>query len=176
MKFYLITCIILFHSMAKFPFTMIFEFDIHSEPQTLRNFANANNILASKDEDGDEYFDYNLMFSILSNTSKFKITELGTVTESVYTPISQLKVGHVVKLQFTPNSQKYIEYYEEQNVMGRIFFIDVENDDGLIYYDKTNENGEHVRVILSFNRPYCSYFGTSKGYDHVISKITMKVQ
>jgi hypothetical protein len=154
-------------------FSMIHQFDIHSEPQTLNNFASAHNILIYKNESGDDQFDYNVMFSFLSDTSKFKKTELGSVIESIYTSISELKVGDIVKLQFTPNSQKYIEYYEEQNVMGRVFFIDVENDDALIYYDKTNENGEQVRVILSFNRPYCSYFGTARGYNHSILKITM---
>lgn len=164
----------IFHIMIKL--SMIYEFDIHSEPQTLKNFANAHNISIDKNENGDEYFDYNLMFSsVLRDISKFKKTKMGRIIESICTPISRLKIGNVVKLQFIPNSQKYIDYYEEQNVIGRVFFIDVENDDALIYYDKTNENGENVRVVLSFNRPYCSYFGTSRGYDHIISKVTMKV-
>ncbi len=150
---------------------MIYEFDVCSEPQTLENFVKT--FQTGIDGGGTTDF-YSLCRDVL-NESKFKQTKIGTVIELIHTSIRNLKCGHIVKLDFIPNSQDYIDYYEEQNVIGRVFFIDVENDDALVYHDKINENGEHVRVVKSFNRPYCSYFGTTRGYDYIVSKLTMKV-
>jgi hypothetical protein len=82
--------------------------------------------------------------------------------QTEYVSMDELKIGHEVYVQYMPMSQKYIDYYDEQNVCGKVIFIDVENDDALLIFDS---GGEHVtRRIMSINRDYCSYYGDSRGY------------
>ena len=83
---------------------------------------------------------------------------------------NDVQIGDFISVEYFPYSQKYLEHYNEQNVIGKVFFIDYANHDMLLVYDKICKNGSIKRTIGSFNRWGCSYFGDTKGYSSSISK------
>lgn len=147
------------------------RFDIYSEDKVLTKFYNEHQINVTE----ENLRDFSTNFSPLIEKLNLKSTPMNKDYKQKYISINNLKIGDVVKLSFIPKSQKYIEYYEEQNVSGRVFFIDKENDDAFLYRDEIDlESGQHIRIIQSFNREYCSYYGTTRGYSHLIHKLTVK--
>ena len=76
--------------------------------------------------------------------------------------LKDLKIGDEIYVQYLPMSQKYIDYYDEQNICGKVFFIDVDNDDAFLFVDSDSEDVS--RKIMSINREYCSYYGDTRGY------------
>jgi hypothetical protein len=108
----------------------------------------------------DDLFDYNRYEKTYMNKDMFNNnTPVYDITSSL--------IGRTIFVVYYPYSQKYIEYYDEQEVMGKIFFVDEINKDIFMYYDKIVDDNS-VRVIKSLNRDYCSYYGDVRGYDFSI--------
>ncbi len=68
-------------------------------------------------------------------------------------------IGSYITISYTPLSQKYIDYYDEEKIEGILFFITDSKEDGFVFL----ENGD-TYIISSIIKPFCSYYGDSKGY------------
>jgi len=73
-----------------------------------------------------------------------------------------IKLNDIVDVVYLPYSQKYMEYCDSQAACGKIFYIDEENGNGLMYYDDINSSTRFVKTIEIGN---LSFSGLSKGYD-----------
>lgn len=78
------------------------------------------------------------------------------------------KIGDIVNVTYTPESQKYIEYYQEQAFTGRIIFIDDKNDNAFLM--SINNEKNHV-IVKSLTREGCHYLGMTPGYSYFIEYI-----
>lgn len=72
--------------------------------------------------------------------------------------------GDIINLTYTPNSQKYIEYYDAYTCTGRVIFIDNKNDNLFIVVD--TDTGY---IIKTLEREGCHYFGMTRGYGYLIT-------
>jgi hypothetical protein len=146
-----------------------YHFDINSEDATLQKFYREHSVAVNE----ESFRDFNKTLVPLLEKLNLEKTEISESDESNESNgPNGIKIGDIVKLEFIPQSQKYISYYSEQNVCGRIIFIDEENDDALIYRDMFDrKNNKNIRTVQSFNREYCSYYGTTRGYDHIVRKM-----
>jgi hypothetical protein len=87
---------------------------------------------------------------------------------------NKFRIGDMISIKYLPDSQKYIEHYENESFQGVIIFTDDDNNN--IFLIKTEfENKENIKnkriVIKSLERENCHYFGMSRGYIHLIEKI-----
>jgi hypothetical protein len=73
-------------------------------------------------------------------------------------------IGDIVKVSYIPESQKYIDYYQEQAFVGRIIFVDNENDNAFF----VTMDEPHTITIKSLLREGCHYFGMTLGYSYHI--------
>lgn len=136
--------------------------DIHSSPETIRKICDKLNISsdASYEEIFAGYFE-TFEFPI------FEITKSMLKDDIKYIAFSDIKLGDNVIINYMPFSQKYIEYYDEQKVYGKVFFIDNDANDVLMYHD--TKDGETItRHITSAERLFCSYYGDTRGYDYCV--------
>lgn len=74
-------------------------------------------------------------------------------------------IGDIVKVTYTPESQKYIDYYQEQSFLGRIIFIDDKCENA--FFIVINSDTKNT-VVKSLEREGCHYFGMSPGYSYFI--------
>jgi len=79
----------------------------------------------------------------------------------------QHAVGDLVTVSYSPLSQRYTEYYDEQTFKGYIFFVDNENDTMFLFNILSDGIATH-----SLERDGCHYMGMSRGYTHYIHKET----
>lgn len=119
----------------------------------------------------NESNNHNLLKHI-SKVNNFKTTKLSYLDnhklDNKFSKISDLKIGDTVEISFVPFSQKYLDYYENEKFRGRIFYINNEFDDMLLYYD----NDDSKRIIKSVYVDGCSYgFDNSLGYFLSIKKL-----
>jgi len=68
-------------------------------------------------------------------------------------------IGSYITISYTPLSQKYIDYYDEEKIEGVLFFITDSKEDGFVFL----EDGD-TYIISSIVKQFCSYYGDSKGY------------
>jgi len=151
---------------------MHFIFDICSTYETLSKFCDQYELNIRDTYDNifqtffhncstcptDAYVELNKLFP---NITKYYHRTSFEQTKDV--SIDELRIGHEVCVRYMPMSQKYIDYYDEQNICGKVIFIDTENDDALLILDTDDEH--RTRKIMSINREYCSYYGISRGYN-----------
>lgn len=142
-----------------------FEFDICSSKKSIGEYLKR------------EYLDeeYKNIFENLLDVAKYPIVscfEEHTFGDE-YTRISDVKNGDVIFVKYYPYSQKYIDYYQQQ-IWGKVFFIDVKNDNIFMYYDTYRKSKKkYIRTICSMERDGCSYFGDNRSYDYSIVKQTL---
>ena len=99
--------------------------------------------------------------------------EILNTMELINISFSEIKIGDIIKVSYLPYSQKYIEQYNEQ--IGRIFFVDYESNNALLYVDKFDEfTNTYTRLISSVEKNYCSYLGDTRGYDIFFGKCIQK--
>lgn len=82
---------------------------------------------------------------------------------------TNIKIGDVLRVAYVPFSQRFIEYYESQNVMGYVFYVNMLLDNMFMFYVK-HEDDKKILVITSLERESCSYLGDSRGYVPLIYK------
>lgn len=116
-----------------------------------------------------------------------KINNNIKTNESLY----DVKINDIISINYYPLSQKYIDYYNEQSITGKVIFIDKDNDN-LFVLESTSKEVNHLGndnkdssyitsldkldndtkyIFKSLEREGCSYLGTSRGYDFTINKI-----
>ena len=135
------------------------QFDIRSE-HIITIYANDNNKKLTDD--------LQIIFSSLFDKDKYEDCPIPSSSATKHIEnIDSTYIGQIIKVLYYPYSQKYIDYYEEQHVMGKIFFVDELTKDALMYYDEF-QDGKLVRIIKSISRDHCSYYGDSRGYDYAI--------
>lgn len=106
---------------------------------------------------------------IVENTEYFKYAESDC---SILTTIDNIKINDVIHVKYIPCSQKYIDYYDQQDIKGRVVYIDKENDDAILYHDisvfdvDTNEKTIHT-YIMSIKRQGCGYYGDDCYYKSI---------
>jgi len=74
-------------------------------------------------------------------------------------------VGDLVTVCYSPLSQRYTEYYDEQTFKGYIFFVDNHNDTMFLFNIMPDGLATH-----SLERDGCHYMGMSRGYTYYIGK------
>jgi hypothetical protein len=138
---------------------MDIKYDICSS-QLVNNFKYNNSYnLDNLDNLFNQFFDkYNYDLCIVDHNDSKKIATL-----------DECHIGDIIKITYIPFSQKYMDYYDSHYVCGKIIYIDLINDDALIYRDEFID-GRYIRHIMSISRLGCSYYGDSKAYDYFIYK------
>ena len=132
----------------------MYKFDVCSSEQFITKLCTIHNINKS------HKLDKILEQFMLSNP--IKLTETKYDGKMEYARLNELKVGDIVRIEYIPASQKYIDYYTD--IIGQVIYIDVDNDDMLI----ANISGD-TTTIYSMEREHCSYYGDTRGYDYVIN-------
>lgn len=85
--------------------------------------------------------------------------------------LSDLQIGDIVRVSYYPDSQKYVEYYDEQKFDGKCLFVDVPNDNA--FFEVINQNDQNdqaglIRTFKSLEREGCHYFGMARSYYYSI--------
>jgi hypothetical protein len=77
-------------------------------------------------------------------------------------------IGDVIKTIYYPYSQRYFDVLNEQQVIGKVFYIHTENNvfNALVY----NDDICGCRNIQSTMRDHVSYYGDTPGFDIVYYK------
>lgn len=134
---------------------MIIKTNIFDDSNMIENFIQDNDL--SDCNIFEEYFE--------SNNEPI----INTVNNCQYDNIGycDLQVGDIIDIEYIPNSQKYIPYYENNNTYGRVFYLHGFN--GLLYHD-SYDNGILTRYIDSIEKEYCSYYGDTFGYGFFIRR------
>ena len=153
------------------------EFDICMSSKSIDIFLSSKEKEKEKDDINKEKDDvnkykYDQIFEELLNIEKYplmcNLKNIKSQKNSI--PLSSINIGDIISLEFMPYSQKYIDFYD-QNIGGKVFFIDVKNDNAFMYYDTYRKSKKkHIRTICSIERDWCSYFGDSRGYAFFIYK------
>ena len=138
--------------------THILHTDIESNSSTIEKLLKHFNV--------EKYED--LFAIIIKQTEHFKYDESLRI-KSI--ELKKIQIGDVICVKYTPCSQKYIDYYDEQDVKGKVFFVDIENNDVLVYrdmtcYDENNNISIHT-YVKSMKRLGCGYFGTKDYYENI---------
>jgi hypothetical protein len=84
----------------------------------------------------------------------------------------EYKLGESVNIEYSPFSQKYLDYYDGKAFTGIIIFVDVETENMLLIELPKNplklEKDEHKFVIKSLEQDGCDFLGLHKGYCYTI--------
>jgi hypothetical protein len=117
-------------------------------------------LYGSDDEDDDEKT-WSKMITLLPKIyTTHSWTEL--VKKSEY--VSGMRIGDIVNISHIPNSQKYLDYYEQYGInKGLVLFVDSVNNDAII----ATKSADGIK-FQSFVREGCHYFGMSRGYESVV--------
>ena len=112
----------------------------------------------------------------LNNTWKIKVGETQTHksinnTDNNYLTLNDIHVGDIISVNYTPSSQRYIEYYDDLNITkGIVLFIDIENDNAIILIETKRRNSSNTWTIKSLTREGCHFFGMSRCYEYSITR------
>jgi hypothetical protein len=69
-----------------------------------------------------------------------------------------------------PYSQKFIQHYENIKVRGAIIYLDSYDDDIIMWY--TSQQDDKLTIyFISITIEGCSFFGNTRGYFSMISKL-----
>jgi len=107
---------------------------------------------------------YRQMCDILKVVCKYKAWTL-LKSNGKTDMINGVTIGDIINITYIPQSQKYIEYYEQENFSGKVIFIDVVNDNMFLL---AKING--VDTVKSLERESCHYLGMARGYSFNINK------
>lgn len=77
-----------------------------------------------------------------------------------------ISVGDKIRVEYIPNSQTYINYYENKGFEGTVIFIDPYTHN-MFCFIETNEG----IIIRTLETEGCHYYGLTKGYDTIITRI-----
>lgn len=163
-------------------------FDIVNSNQTIKNFKKEYGF----DEGSDVTENILQIFEILGKLEKGELACDGytdALTEKCNLLLKEIKsvefsvcdfssskysndinIGDTVKVIYSPDSQKHIEYYDNEDVKGKLFFLDEKTSNGFIWDDQISEDGKCIRHIKSVKRYGCSYYGVSDGYSYYYLK------
>lgn len=83
-------------------------------------------------------------------------------------PTGPYSIGDLVKVSYSPDSQKYIDHYDERGFTGRIIFVDAESDN-MFFVCKTDDSNKII--IRSLEVEGCHYFGTCRSYVYHIDPV-----
>lgn len=131
----------------------------------LQELADENDYTKNIFENMDDFF--RCYFKKYAHDTYFLNLEQVDKEDTLICEIKHLQTGDVIHVKYMPYSQKYLDMYPD--IYGKIFYISRDGNDLLIYRDIKKE-GKIERYVTNINKPGCSYFGNSKGYDFIISK------
>jgi len=134
--------------------------DIFDEKDFIYNFIKDYKLPYS-----DIYLDIFKNFFEQNELEKFNLPKNYTLQSSDF---DNVLINDIINISYMPYSQKYVDLYE--NTVGKVFYLSKINNNGLIYYD-IEDNGNIIRIIKSFKKEYCSYYGDTPGYCTLIEKI-----
>jgi hypothetical protein len=118
---------------------------------------NLQKIFEDSKEKIPKFENYNDADNLFDDISDLNLETIG---------LGEISVGDVIYVSYCPNSQKYLYDDEYRPFLGKVLFVDVERNDALFYYRAS----DNKKVIVSLNRPNCSYFGDNKGYGYSLKK------
>jgi hypothetical protein len=149
---------------------MTINVDIICDISTLVKFCKFYNLQIKESDINIDNIDEIFTQYIEANKSNNDI-EIET-SETLY----DVKINDIININYYPLSQKYIDYYNEQSITGKVIFIDKDNDNLFVIESTskeiTNWLDKDIKYIFkSLEREGCSYLGTSRGYDFTINKI-----
>jgi hypothetical protein len=79
------------------------------------------------------------------------------------------QIGDMVSVSYTPASQRYIDYYNDQAFAGTVFFVDRNRNNFLMLSTNVGKVVDYEMQIeydiRSFKRIGCHYFGMADCYD-----------
>lgn len=80
------------------------------------------------------------------------------------------KISHddMVLCEYSPNSQRYIEQYDQEKFVGKVFYADYANHNYLMY--RIDDDG--TLIIRSLEVEGCHFMGLARGYFADISKLS----
>lgn len=137
-----------------------FNFDLIYSGDTSRRFL--NRYVKNHDDLGNGN-----SVQLFHDTIKTVITKKTWVDDLSTFPFCDdvYKVGDKVRIMYIPDSQRYIDHYNEQSFSGQILFIDKDSDNIILF----SESDASIDV-RSLEREGCHYFGMSKGYTYFIER------
>src|SRR5271170_2543983 len=146
-----------------------YTFDLMYDKSTAEKFINLYDRITYDEmtdkkksiHDFDQYID-----NCLENTIK-DVVENEKWKSSVGT-LNGVKIGDVVEITYIPASQQYVDYYDQHNFVGQIFFIDNKKDNAFLI---VNDNDDKITKIKSLEREGCHYFGMIRGYYSTMKKV-----
>ena len=79
------------------------------------------------------------------------------------------KIGDIVRVTYTPNSQKYIEHYASLSFVGTVFFVDEATDNFFAIVDQPpgslqSPESSNAPTIRSHKVEGCHFFGMTDSY------------
>lgn len=134
--------------------------NVYSSEDTKRNFAEFCGYSS------DEKFNENVK-KFIESKKNIVITE-EQLKKSVMRDFCDISIGDCVYIKYTPCSQTNIDFYDNLNVKGIVFFIDNDNEDLLMYYDEIVD-GIYTRFVKSLSAPTENIYSSTKCF-YVIYK------
>ena len=105
--------------------------------------------------------------TILKNITPVNLKTINYDTKTQYVTIDKVSIGDVICISYYPDSQRYMDYYENIKRVGKVIFLDQKQDDLIIWsFDGLYSTFQSLVV------EGCSYLGTSRGYNYIIEKYT----
>lgn len=124
---------------------MSYILNIHSSSDTINEFIKQYKL---KSTINDSYL---IIFK--EYIEKYGIPKKNNINDDI------IRIGSYITISYTPLSQKYIDYYDEEKIEGILFFVTDNKEDGFVFLE---DNDKYI--ISSIVKPFCSYYGDSKGY------------
>lgn len=135
--------------------TTQFEFDINSTNSTILSFMETyNRPVTFEDDDLIDIFHEHIK-KVIMNNEWSDLKDNNTFDKYTY--------GTKVDVTYSPLSQRYIDYYDEQGFTGILFYGNKYNDDALFYYIQND-----IIHVKSLERDNCHYMGMGRGYEYYI--------
>jgi hypothetical protein len=137
-----------------------------------------NNIDDNDDDDDDDDVDddvsddVDVIESILTKVIEKKLWKMNDDKSNDFYDrdnINGFSKGDRVKVTYIPSSQKYIDFYQKENFVGEIIFVDSENDNAFFLVHKPKHleedtNSDTIIVVKSLERVGSHYLGMTRGY------------
>lgn len=168
------------------PMRVVYRYDMLSSNETVLEFlkyygneTEGDDIAPDDYEKINELFEKSLRQVYNDQSWKLKIPDSVETTTSEdfmgeeYLNISNINIGDKIDISYSPSSQKYIDYYDEQRVQSAIvLFIDVERDDGVIVCESIDKRANKKTVTFkSIEREGSHFLGMCRCYDYFITRI-----
>lgn len=180
--FDMLIIIILFYTMCSYnDYNTKYRFNIVSDTDTdekfmdmyqdvsqliLKNKGSHDNPIDLTSDNVDTM--YEIMKGVIDNSIWKRVLEEDPGNYYFHNRYSvPVKLGDTVNVSYIPASQRYIDHYEELSFTGTIFFVDNEHDNMFLFF----ENEDNEIEVRSLEVEWCSYYGTSRGYDYFIDSI-----